>query len=248
MSNNNPNNITSKFYDIVSSSFKGDFLIAEELEIIQRHCRKGGSILDIGCGTGRHLIPLVEKGFDLTGIDSSKGMLDELKKKGKINATLIQDDFLEFEFHENKKFDLIIMFWNTFNEICLTETDALKVINKCKQLLNIGGRIIINSDNREDVDSNLFDYSSETSIDGMEINYHWETIKIYKDTNTTKSRETIQVRNLTNIEEIYETTIAQRWWSLSEYRELAKATNYSVDLVEVKQNDELYLVFAPNGQ
>ena len=48
-----------------------DFLL-EELEL-----RPGASILDIGCGTGRHSIELARRGYVLTGIDLSSQMLDK---------------------------------------------------------------------------------------------------------------------------------------------------------------------------
>ena len=35
----------------------------------------GARILDVGCGTGRHAIELAGRGYDLTGVDLSSGML-----------------------------------------------------------------------------------------------------------------------------------------------------------------------------
>jgi len=46
-----------------------DFLL-EELEV-----PPGGSMLDVGCGTGRHSIELARRGYRLTGIDLSAQML-----------------------------------------------------------------------------------------------------------------------------------------------------------------------------
>jgi 2-polyprenyl-3-methyl-5-hydroxy-6-metoxy-1,4-benzoquinol methylase len=48
-----------------------EFLI-EELNLPE-----GSKILDLGCGTGRHSIGLAEKGYKMTGVDWSEGMLKQ---------------------------------------------------------------------------------------------------------------------------------------------------------------------------
>lgn len=40
----------------------------------------GDSILDMGCGVGRHAVPLARLGFAVTGVDLSEGMLAEGRK------------------------------------------------------------------------------------------------------------------------------------------------------------------------
>jgi ubiquinone/menaquinone biosynthesis C-methylase UbiE len=42
---------------------------------------KGARILDVGCGTGRHSIELAKRGFSVTGLDLSTGMLAVAKRK-----------------------------------------------------------------------------------------------------------------------------------------------------------------------
>ena len=54
-----------------------DFLI-EELRL-----KPGATILDVGCGTGRHAIELARRGYMVTGVDLSTGMLAEAKKSAK---------------------------------------------------------------------------------------------------------------------------------------------------------------------
>ncbi|NKB66126.1 MAG: methyltransferase domain-containing protein [Candidatus Latescibacteria bacterium] len=41
----------------------------------------GADIIDVGCGTGRHSVELARRGFCVTGLDFSKGMLAEARKR-----------------------------------------------------------------------------------------------------------------------------------------------------------------------
>ncbi|TFG32176.1 class I SAM-dependent methyltransferase [Candidatus Thorarchaeota archaeon] len=68
---------------------------------------EGGTVLDIGCGGGVPVLrKLIAEGFDATGIDFSKGML-EVAKRNVPEATLIHGDVTKTEFDENS-FDGII--------------------------------------------------------------------------------------------------------------------------------------------
>ena len=53
-----------------------------ELEYLLRHIRSAeGPTLELGCGTGRILIPLAEQGVEMTGIDVSEDMLVRCRRK-----------------------------------------------------------------------------------------------------------------------------------------------------------------------
>jgi SAM-dependent methyltransferase len=55
----------------------------------------GERILDIGCGTGRHAVALAQRGFVVTGVDISAGMLNQARQAANIAGvllTLIQAD------------------------------------------------------------------------------------------------------------------------------------------------------------
>jgi SAM-dependent methyltransferase len=241
----NPNDITAKFFDITSLHFKGQSLSNEELSLIKNICKKGQKIFDIGCGTGRHLIPLLDEGFDLTGIDSSKGMLNILRKKISGDVKIIEGDILKYKFSKNEKFDLIILFWNTFNEICLTKTMALKLLNRCKILLKAEGKILINSDNSNIINPADFDFCTKDEIDGKEIVLTWKAKSFSKRTNTTFSKETVCLIDKDNSQKVFETIIKQRWWTLNQYKGLAKEIGASIKELEIKQNSELYLLLTP---
>ena len=60
---------------------------------------KGTTILDVGCGTGRHSVELARRGYGVTGIDLSAGMLDEARRKAveaRVDVEFVHADATEF--------------------------------------------------------------------------------------------------------------------------------------------------------
>ncbi|MFG0285947.1 MAG: class I SAM-dependent DNA methyltransferase [Phycisphaerales bacterium JB039] len=56
-----------------------------EIAFIVEHARPpaGGAILDLGCGTGRHAVPLAARGFRVTAVDLSEGMLELARRRAR---------------------------------------------------------------------------------------------------------------------------------------------------------------------
>ncbi|WP_240418896.1 class I SAM-dependent methyltransferase [Paenibacillus periandrae] len=70
-----------------------DFVL-EELQL-----PVGSFILDVGCGTGRHSIELAQRGYQVTGIDISSGMLEEAMtaaKAAKVHVEWVHCDAVNF--------------------------------------------------------------------------------------------------------------------------------------------------------
>ncbi|HOO55777.1 MAG TPA: class I SAM-dependent methyltransferase [bacterium] len=76
----------------------------EILEIALEGAR-GGKLLEIGCGTCYFLSWLVERGFDVTGLDSSAGMLEFAKSRYGDDLNLHCGDAAEMSF-EDRSFDV----------------------------------------------------------------------------------------------------------------------------------------------
>ena len=58
----------------------------EECGLIDRFLKTYGNrpvrnVLDLGCGTGNHALPLAQLGYEIVGVDRSKGMLESARKK-----------------------------------------------------------------------------------------------------------------------------------------------------------------------
>lgn len=85
----------------------------------------GGPVLEMGCGTGRILLPIARAGIAITGLDSSVQMLDRLRDKlvteqNRVPVRLFLHDMHDFDLGE--KFPLIIAPFRVFQH--LTTIDA----------------------------------------------------------------------------------------------------------------------------
>ena len=96
------------------------------------------SILDGGCGTGGHALPLAKRGYQITGIDSSEIMLKRATKKAagsNLNLDFHLADLRQFEL--GKKYDTCICMFAVMGYITETE-DILKTLRSVRRHLNAG--------------------------------------------------------------------------------------------------------------
>lgn len=104
---------------------------------------KNVSILDVGCGTGRHSIELAKRGYKVVGIDLSESQLERAKQKAlaaKVNVEFLIKDARDFNF-ENK-FDLAIMICE--GAFSLMETDEMnyRILKNAYNSIKPGGKFI----------------------------------------------------------------------------------------------------------
>ena len=100
---------------------------------------KGGSILDVGCGTGIHLDTYSRYKCKLYGIDTSPSMLRVARERLGNKAELIQADASEMPYKSNF-FDLILCM------LVLHEMDddvRSNVIGEMERLIKTDGRILL---------------------------------------------------------------------------------------------------------
>jgi len=82
------------------------FVMTVVVSSLADELRNSGTILDAGVGTGRFAGPLKEKGLDVVGLDVSKAMLSEAKKKSLTNLVMGELTTMPFA---NEAFDSCLM-------------------------------------------------------------------------------------------------------------------------------------------
>jgi SAM-dependent methyltransferase len=102
-----------------------------------------GPVLELGCGTGRVLIPTVRAGVDITGLDASPAMLDICRGRlaaEALRATLLEGDMRSFDVGHT--FALITIPFRPFQHL-LTLDDQLACLTAIRRHLAPNGRLIL---------------------------------------------------------------------------------------------------------
>lgn len=106
-----------------------------------------GAVLEIGCGTGRVLIPTARAGVSVTGLDASEDMLCVCKRKlaaepsdVQQRVTLLSGDMRGFDF--GRKFRLITVPFRPFQHL-LTVEDQLACLRCVRDHLSDDGRFVL---------------------------------------------------------------------------------------------------------
>jgi 2-polyprenyl-3-methyl-5-hydroxy-6-metoxy-1,4-benzoquinol methylase len=112
---------------------------------------KGATLLDAGCGSGRHSIRLARRGFDVTGIDFSDFVLEAAKRSAeelglREHAKFQRQDLLELTFPD-EAFDYVLC-WGVLMHVPAVE----KAISELCRVLKRGGSIIISEVNAKGVE------------------------------------------------------------------------------------------------
>jgi ubiquinone/menaquinone biosynthesis C-methylase UbiE len=100
--------------------------------------RQPDALLDLGCGTGSHALVLAKRGFHVTGIDASSGMLREARAKarGRPNPAFVRADMRRFDL--GRAFDAALCMDGAYTHL-LTERDLLSHLRAVRRHLRPDG-------------------------------------------------------------------------------------------------------------
>ena len=113
-------------------------------EIFRRHASgQVSTILDLGCGTGNHAIPLAHRGYKVTGVDRSPEMVKHAKTKlqSQTPPPQLQTQFLEGDVRSlelDQQFDAVLMMFAVLG-YQITNEDVLAALRTVRRHLRPGG-------------------------------------------------------------------------------------------------------------
>lgn len=132
-------NIVS-LYDLEHGDYTDDIELLLELAALGR-----GPILELGCGTGRVLLPLAEAGHEVMGIDSSEAMLDVARAQMRDkDIRLVAGDMTDVSGIPGGPFGIVIASLNSIMHLTSQASQREMIMSAWNALLP-GGRLVIDT-------------------------------------------------------------------------------------------------------
>jgi SAM-dependent methyltransferase len=140
--------IIAEIYDKYSSEFYDHHAKRGDVEFyVGAAVEAGGAALEIGCGTGRVLIPTAKAGVRITGLDNSREMLkicrekiDGESKDVREQVDLVHGDMRDFDLE--RQFSLITIPFGPFNYLVSLE-EQIRCLECIKLHLNDSGILVV---------------------------------------------------------------------------------------------------------
>jgi len=104
--------------------------------------RQGGSVLELGCGTGRKLIPIASDGHPCTGLELSSPMLAQARRKADargLTVEWVRGDMRGFDLR--RTFDLVFIAANSLLHLHAAD-DLLSCLRSVRAHLAPGARLV----------------------------------------------------------------------------------------------------------
>lgn len=123
----------------------------------------GGRVLDLGCGSGRHLLALRERGLAALGLDRSLALL--MRAAPELAGCLARGDFRALPFRAGS-FRTVLMLFSSFGYF--DDAGNARVLSEVARVLTPGGLVVLDLMNPARVRAKLVP-ESHTRRGGLEI-------------------------------------------------------------------------------
>jgi SAM-dependent methyltransferase len=104
---------------------------------------RSGLAVDLGAGCGFQSIPLAQRGYSVTAIDTDGSLLQELKDHADaLPVTVIEDDLCRFRMHISSAVELVVCMVDTLLHLA-SGAEVQALFSDVHQALEDGGRFIV---------------------------------------------------------------------------------------------------------
>jgi ubiquinone/menaquinone biosynthesis C-methylase UbiE len=126
-------------YDVFTEHQDYEWWWSALLPLAEAAGLSGSRVLDVACGTGKSLGPLVARGWSAVGVDASSGMLAEARRKFGSEVTLVEHDMRDLPVLG--EFDLVCCLNDAVNDIH-DEQQLLETFTGFRRNLVPGGVVV----------------------------------------------------------------------------------------------------------
>ncbi len=111
-------------------------------QLIQKHCSGASTVLNLGCGTGRHDFEFATKGYGVAGVDLSEEMLQIANNRLKpLNRPTVDLSFVQGDIRDvrlRRKFDAVISLFHVMS-YQTSNKDLISAFATAREHLNDDG-------------------------------------------------------------------------------------------------------------
>jgi SAM-dependent methyltransferase len=125
-------------------------LAVADVRFAEEQFPRPGRLIDLGCGTGRLLIPFARHGFWVLGVDLSEPMLrvaGERAKAENVDIRLLKANLVELESIADQSFDYAACLFSTLGMI-VGSAARQRFLRQVFRILRPGGKFVLHVHNR----------------------------------------------------------------------------------------------------
>jgi SAM-dependent methyltransferase len=125
-------------------------LVTVDRQFVEQHCQPPGRLIDLGCGTGRLLVPLAARGYRVVGVDLSAPMLRVAGNKAVaagVSVERVQANLVDLGCFDDACFDYAACLFSTLGMVT-GHAERRRVLGHVLRLLRPGGILVLHVHNR----------------------------------------------------------------------------------------------------
>jgi SAM-dependent methyltransferase len=189
----------------------------------------GTPALELACGSGHPLIELLERGYDIEGLDSSSDMLELCRSRAaerglaaSLHLGLMQS------FRLPRRFRSIFLAAASFT-LLTSDNDAANALVSIHEALESGGHALIPIDrvNPDETRRILGKYRETTDASGARLRVAVLSLDMHDDGRSASLRHRYERIPMEGEARSVERTWHRRWWTQEQFRELVFAAGFT---------------------